>query len=452
MSATEQQIEITSALADLVNDDAKEVQRDYNEFHKWMLEKGMEPAREIPLKESTAGNYIDRLDQAHRLIIEYFNPENPKRIGEDHADDFIFHLDRDEIRKRSGERYSESAKRKFSNAIQKYFEWRHDEGHRRAPWRPQIVFSQNNHTSAYRFTYRELGRLLESAKTYGSIPSYYDVSEQERERINGLVAQRLGIPKEEVSRKDWIHADQSRKVYSLTTVGYDAGLSPVEIAAAEVNWYDPQGQVLRIPTDKACKQREKERVALADETADGLSQWIQERRHLEKYDGTNKLWLNRESNPYRSGTLCNLLRKLCEEADIPTENRAIRWYSLRQTMGRNVTEDGALSEANDQLRQENLETTKQFYDKTPIEKLQLRVNSTHEKAARAADDPDYNPFAEGETEETTIEAKEVAPDTSDSIDEVVTTTGENQMHIDAVIPNTTEDRVDVTRQILSADD
>lgn len=448
MSKGESQLEITSALASLVGNDADDLQSEYTQFHEWMVTKGLNPVREIPLKDTTAENYFERLDQAHRLIIQYLEPDNPVAIRHDHADDFVFLLNRDEIRKRNGDEYSESAKRKFANAVQKYFEWQYDIDQQETPWRPQIVFSQTHHTSAYKFQYREFGKLIEAAQTYGSLPSYYESSPEERDRVDGLVAQRLGISKDEVARDDWIRADSSRKVYSLVTVGYDAGLTPIEIAAAEVGWYDPHRKVLKIPTEKACKQREKEVVALSDATVDGLSEWIQERRHLEKYDGTSKLWLNREGNPYQSGSLCRLLRKLCEQAGIETDGQAIRWYSLRHTMGRNVTEEGELSEANDQLRHEHLETTKQNYDETPIEKLQNRLNATHEKAGKAAADPDYNPFAEDGQEREASRTPSEDSSSSQRGDSVVTSTNGGNIHVDAVIPDTTESRVDVTREIL----
>ena len=67
-----------------------------------------------------------------------------------------------------------------------------------------------------------------------------------------------------------------------------------------------------------------------------MSEWLQERRHLEKYDGSNKIRLNREGNPYQSGSLCKFIRKRCEQAGVKTEDRKVVWYSLRQTMGRNV--------------------------------------------------------------------------------------------------------------------
>jgi len=280
--------------------------------------------------------------------------------------------------------------------------------------------------------------------------SYYETSEAERKKIDGLVAQRLGIPKEDVTRNDWLHADWSRHVHSLMTVAYDAGLTPIEIANAETHWYHPQTKTLKIPTEYACKEREKEEVGLADDSADAMSEWLQERRHLEKYDGSNKIWLNRDGNTYQSGSLCTLLRKLCEQAGIQIEDRKIVWYSLRQTMGRNVTEEGELSEAIDQLRHGRLETTQGNYNQTPVEKLQARLNETRTKAKKAAADPDYNPFEEdGEPVDSPSDGSD--PQSAQSLNDttdVVTPTKGGNVHVDAVIADDTEARVDITKQIL----
>lgn len=454
MTEAKQPSTITDELEEALGDAAPAVQEAYDEFYEWMLEKGNNPRREIGLSEGTAGNYMDRLDLFHRFSITYLEPSDRTTIDGSDAHTLLHRIDRGEITKRrsgdEGGEYGESAKRKFSDAVQKYFEWRYHDGSMEYEWRPKINFSDGRSESAYRFTYRELGLLLEAAESYGSLPSYYDTTEEERDRINGLVAQRLGLPKEDVTRNDWLHADWSSKIHSLVTVGYDAGLAPIEIANAETSWYDPQTKTLTIPTEYACKQREKQVVALSDESADANSEWMRERRHLEAYDGKSKLWLNREGNPYQSGSLCNIIRDLCAEASVKTDGRKVVWYSLRQTMGRNVTEGGELSESNDQLRRNNLETTHENYNQTPVEKLQARLNSTRQKAERAAADPEYNPFEEDQpghgsprsasSRQSTRESNELA--------DAVTTTDSGRVHTDIEIENTTTARAEIARQLL----
>ena len=76
MTTGESQLEITSALANLVGNDADNLQSEYTRFHEWMVTKGMNPVREVPLKDTTAENYFERFDQAHRLIIKYLEPDD----------------------------------------------------------------------------------------------------------------------------------------------------------------------------------------------------------------------------------------------------------------------------------------------------------------------------------------------------------------------------------------
>jgi len=445
---------MTQALQDALGATAPDVQETYRSFYDWMIEEGKNPRRQIGISESTAENYIHRLDQVHRFTLTYFDPDDRSVIADEHADEILRMIDHAEITKRQGrnkgEEYGENAKRKFGNALQKYFQWRYHEGTMEYVWESKIDFSDVAGESAYRFTYRELGVLFAEAESYGSLPSYYDISEDEREKIDGLVAQRLGLPKEDVTRNDWLHADQSRHVHSLITVAYDAGLTPIEIENAETHWYNPQTKTFKIPTEHACKEREKEEVGLADDSANAMSEWLQERRHLEKYDGSNKIWLNRDGNTYGSGSLCELLRKLCEQAGIEIADRKIVWYSLRQTMGRNVTEEGELSEANDQLRHTRLGTTQENYNQTPVEKLQARLNETREKARKAAADPEYNPFEDdGDVSDSPSESSSPQPAQSpDGTTNVITPTKGGKVHVNAEIADNTEARVDITKKIL----
>ena len=437
--------EVTDALEGMVGEDAEHVEKRRQEWYDWMREKGKSPLKHEPVAESNADNYYRRLDQLHRAAIEYLDPDDKTCLTPDQADELLLLLARDKIQKENGGDYSSASKRKFSNALRKYFNWRYHEGPLDFEWRPSVKFSDGNHTSAAEFSYEEMGRLLEAAQSYHKLPSYYDTPPEERDRINGLVAQRLSKPKEDVVRKDWQRADQSSKISSLTSVGYDAGLLPVEVEEAEVSWYKPDQQILKIPPEKAAKEREKFEVALSDESCEWMSRWVRERRHLAKYDGSNKLWLNREGNPYQSGSLCNIVRKLCEEADIPTEDREVRWYSLRHTLGRHMKSDGSLAQVNDQLRHETFETTVSTYGDSAAEERQQTLNKSRRKAKRAAEDPEYNPYADDNADNT---SEQVSRSSSDA-DKVVTDAGGGDVHIDAFIDNTSEAKVDITRKILS---
>jgi len=235
----------------------------------------------------------------------------------------------------------------------------------------------------------------------------------------------------------------------MVTVGFDAGLAPIEIGNAETHWYDPKSNTLKIPTEYACKERGKEEVGLSDRSGDVLSGWFQERRHLEKYDGSNKIWLNREGNPYQSGSLCHLLRNPAKKQGSKQMIGGSSGTVFARRWGRNVTAEGELSEANDQLRHERYETIQESYNQTPVEKLQTRLNETQRKAEKAAADPEYNPFAEeaDATSPTATTNTQPAQETNETTAAVSKTHG-GGLHIDAVVPDSTEARVDITRQIL----
>ena len=434
---------ITDTLCGLLGDDSDQVDDIYQTWYEWMVQKGEDQVKEEGLSGSTAGNYIDRLDQLHREAIKLFGLDS-QLIDPDQADELLLLLARDTITKQNGEQYSDTSKRKFSNALQKYLQWRYHEGDLDYEWKPSIKFSDGNHTQAAEFTYEEVGRLFEEAQSYGKLPSYYETSPEEREQIKGLVAQRLGKPKEDINRDDWRKADQSSKIWSVVSVGYDAGLTPKEVHDAKVSWYKPDQQILKIPTEVAAKERDKEEISLSDESSEAMSRWIQERRHLEKYDGTNTLWLNREGNPYTSGSLCRIIRKLCENAEIPSKDRPIRWYSLRHSLGRHMESDGSLNQTNDQLRHDTYETTVETYGDSAVEERQSTLNKSRKKAERAAKDPDYEPYEEVDVTRKFGEPEETAPE------DAVTST-DSGMHVDAHVRDTMENRADISRQLLSDD-
>lgn len=436
---------ISDELAAQVGDERPQVEDVYQSFYEWMRQRGKNHLKEDGLAESTADNYIDRLDQLHREVLTLFEVDDCVTISPDHADELLLLLARDTVTKKDGEPFAESAKRKLSNALRKYFEWRYYTEDLDFEWKPRINFSDGSHTKAAEFTYEEIGRVFESAKSYGKLPSYYETSAEERDRVNGLVAQRLRKPKESVNREDWQQADQSSKIWSLISVGYDAGLTPIEVQRAKVSWYKPNQQLLKIPTASASKEREKEIVALSDEACEAMSRWIRERRHLETYDGTNQLWLNREGNPYQSGSLCKLIRKLCDEAGIPDKDRPIRWYSLRHSLGRHMKSDGSLSQTNDQLRHQTFETTETTYGDSAPEERRETLNKSRSKAERAANDPSYEPYSD-------VDMKTHYGEPQESVSEDAFTSTGDGLHIDAHIKDKPENRMDISRRLLSDED
>lgn len=432
---------ITDALDAELGEQAAVVEQDLSTFHTWMRTKGKIPERQKPLSPTLSRNYHSRIDQIFRFVLTRIQPSDETEITHEQADLIIKWIDRDEIRRQNGEPYSESSKRKFANAITKYFDWQHRE-FGMDKWSPRISFSDGEHESADKLNYQERYRILQEAEQYGSLPSYYETPEEERDKINGLIAQRLGKPKEEITRKDWERADTSNKIGSLVGVGLETGLLPIEVGRARTSWYKPKRNLLKIPKSESGKDRPTAELPLSEETGDRLSKWIQERRHYEKYDGTDRLWLNRESNPYNSKNLCYLVRRLCEEAGIDHENRNIIWYSLRHNLGQSIEETEDISQASDQLRHDSIQTTKETYGTSTVESRRDTLERINEAAERSAKDPDFNPYADSDQGSSQHQNKESASSGS---------TGHTQKHINVHIEDTQEERVDIAQKILSDD-
>lgn len=430
---------ITNELSAALGDEASFVENELNAFYEWMRTKGKNPDRQKPLSESVSENYYRRVDQIFRVVIDRTDPADKTVLTHDQADLVVKWLDRNEICQRNGDPYLETSKRKFSNALVKYFAWRHDQRSDAEKWRPRINFSDGEHENADRLNFEERWQVRQAAIDYGSLPSYYETSEAERENIDSFVAQRLGKPKSEVTRKDWERADTSLKVGSLIAVTLETGIIPIEVGRARTDWYDQKRNILKITKEDAGKDRPTTELPLTEETGKLLSKWIQERRHYEKYDGTNRLWLNREGNPYDSKNLCYLLRQLCEEAGIDHEDRNIVWYSLRHNLGQSIEETEDISQARDQLRHKYLETTKQTYGESTIESRRHTLEQVRESARRTAEDPDFNPY-EDEPERQPSTPRDESSRSSDH---------SSGHHIDVFIDDTQEDRVDITKKILS---
>lgn len=436
---------LSESLAEQLGEDESTIQQKRETFYAWMKDRGKDHVTYEEMSVRTADNYLDRLDQLHRTAISMLDMESETDLTPEFADGLLMMFTKDAIVKHDGTPYSDSSKRKFSNALQKYFEWHFYTDRLSFEWKPRIKFSDGQHTSATKFTYEEMGQLLEAAKTYGKLPAYYETSPEERDRIRGLVAQRLGKPKESVNRDDWRRADQSSKFRSLVSVGHDAGLIPLEVTRAKVKWYKPDRGILKIPTDSAAKERNQCEISLSDESCEWMSEWIRERRHLEKYDGSNKLWLNRNGNPYSSASLCNLIEKLCKKVGIKTEDRPVRWYSLRHTVGQHIESDGSLNQTNDQLRHDTVETTINTYGDSPAEERKQTLNKTRAKLKRAAEDSDYNPYDE---QEESVDITQSEQNTSDP-EHAVTKRSGGDVHVDAAFSDTTQNRVDIAQQVLS---
>ncbi|WP_170831013.1 tyrosine-type recombinase/integrase [Natronobacterium texcoconense] len=315
------------------------------------------------LSEQSRSNYASRLDQIHRWVWRHETDGFVSTLTTDHADAFVEALDEDKFTKRTGEPYAADSKKKFVNALKKLFQWQSDGEDE--PWEPETKFSQNEYDQFDPLTREERGRLREAATTFGSMPVYNDLSPEERSRKKALLAQRLGKPKDEVTMDDWKRQNQTWKFASLVMVALDAGLRPCEVERARTSWYQPGAKILSIPKEDAAKNRKYWEVALRDETTDALDLWLDERDACPKYDDTDKLWLNRKSNPYNSKTLNHLFRQLLEEAGIDDTNRKLTWYSIRHSLGTYMTQEGDLEQAREQMRHKSAESTQRYVHAPP---------------------------------------------------------------------------------------
>lgn len=235
---------------------------------------------------------------------------------------------------------------------------------------PDLSFSTTSSAANPRdyLTREERSKIREAALESGSIPSYTDLSPNERDRWKAYLAQRFDKPKSDVTPADWDRAN-GWKYPSLVWVSLDAGLRPIEVERAVTRWVDLENRVLRIPKEQSSKNYDNWLVGLQQRTVDVLDRWLRERENYEKYEDTDRLWLAREGNPYQTTALRHLLARLCEIADISTDNRQMSWYAIRHSTGTYMTREEDLAAAQAQLRHKSAQTTMK-YDQVPVEDRQ----------------------------------------------------------------------------------
>ena len=127
-----------------------------------------------------------------------------------------------------------------------------------------------------------------------------------------------------------------------------------------------ENQVLRIPESESSKNRDNWIVGVTDRTASALERWLDERGQYDRYEDSSALWLTREGNSYNSNSLRYVFHRLCDIANIPTENRKMSWYAIRHSVGTYMTREEDLAAAKAQLRHKSVQTTVK-YDQAPVE-------------------------------------------------------------------------------------
>lgn len=328
--------------------------------YAWMRDSGKTNRQGVRegMSEDGASNTIRRIDQVFRFFWERESP-HIVTLSQSQADAFIDFLKDDQFCKRGGGAYSSSSKRKFSDALKKYFEWRaHEKGG--DEWTPDVNFTDGKYNIPDFFERDEMRRLREASYDYGSIPNYKSLSPTERDRWKAELAQRLEKPKEEITVDDWEHVNTTWKFTSLMLLSQDAGLRPCEVHDASIHWLRLDKGSLAIPKEESSKDRNNWEVAIRDETVDVLRRWIQEREANPKYDDTDALWLNHRGNRYNSKSLNYFLDNLLDEMDFNTENRNLSWYSIRHGVGTHVAEEKGVIATKEQLRQRSAQSAERY--------------------------------------------------------------------------------------------
>ncbi|WP_332898923.1 hypothetical protein [Haladaptatus sp. CMSO5] len=248
------------------------------------------------LSKQTQENYAHRVDQIFRWVWQNVTNGSVSTLSPNHADNVVEALRNDDFRTQNGDKYSEDSKRKFANALLKWFSWR-THTHEDEEWECDVEFSKPDYCQPDALSIEERTQLRNAVMNYGSLPKYNDLSPEERSRKKALLAQQLGKPKSDITLDDWEARGQSWKFVSLIYVALDAGLRPVEVKRAKTTWYQPGSKSLHIPKQDSAKSEKSWTVALRDETCEVLELRLEERATSTKYDDTDALWLNRNSNP-----------------------------------------------------------------------------------------------------------------------------------------------------------
>jgi integrase len=318
---------------------------------RWVLNIGKNPSKAKGYAVSTAEKRLERIDRFYRWIWE--QEGYTTQIIKEHGDDYVRELVYSD--------YTEKYKANMVCALKTLYKWLEEN------WEPEFDFSPNTDASNPReyLTRDERKEIREIALEYKSIPSYSNLSRSEREQWKTHLAQRFRKPREDIIKEDWERAN-SWKIPSLVWVSLDAGLRPVEVERATVDWVDIDNQVLRIPKEESSKNTDNWVVALRSRTVKALEMWLNERENYSKYDNEDTIWLTREGNPYQSQSLRYLLHNLCEEANIPINNRRMSWYAIRHSTGTGMANERGLAAAQQQLRHKSQQTTMK-YDQAPVE-------------------------------------------------------------------------------------
>jgi len=343
---------------------------DYRLFREnlinWMYHLGKNPELAEGYAYHTTRQRSYKLDQFYRWVWEQEDGYT-LTITTDHADQYLKHLVYEDT--------SQVQKVGVQKALKTLFKYYTHEKNKDIDWEPELNFTSSSNTHQIKdfLTPDERRKLKQAVLEHGSIPHYNSLTPDQRETWKQHLAQRFEKPKSEVSKKDWDRAN-GWKYPSILYTTMDAGLRPIEVGRAKTSWIDLENQLLRIPKEESTKNTENWRVALSDQSCNMLHHWLAERDHYDKYCETDALWLTKYGNPYGSSSLNRFLKRLCETAGIPTEDRSLTWYSIRHSVGTQMSRDQGPAAVQQQLRQKSYEMAVR-YDQAPVDDRQETVNN-----------------------------------------------------------------------------
>jgi site-specific recombinase XerD len=325
---------------------------------EWLLFFGKDPETADGYARTTVKTRAYRMDQFYRWVWDERGGYTTD-VTHDDGDAYLRYLAKQND-------YGHVHKDNSRKALQMLFKWRHHQ-HGLGKWDPALSFSTGSTSTNPRdyLTVEERRAIREAALEYGSIPSPRSLSATEHDRWKAYLAQRFEKPKADVDKSDWDRAN-NWKIPSLVWTSLDAGLRPIEVERAVTSWVDVENAVLRIPKEQSSKNTENWIVGIRQRTADALDKWLDQRCQYERYDDTDALWLTREGNPYGSSALRRVLHRLCDTAEIETDDRQMSWYAIRHSVGTYMTREEDLAATQSQLRHKNPETTMK-YDQVPVE-------------------------------------------------------------------------------------
>lgn len=246
-------------------------------------------------------------------------------------------------------------------------------------WEHDVDLTDTNSTKSNhqkdRLYPKEFRDIYQAALEYSSVKSYNNktMTKKEREQLKIFISRRLSIPKDEIGPEEFNKAS-SWKVPSLIAVTCDTGLRPIEVKRAKVDWFNLDRQKMIIPKDQSSKNSERWRCALQNRAVSALKKWFDERSSLEKYQGTDSVWLTKYGSGYKSGSLNPILQDLMDKAGIDQRGRDLSWYSIRHGVATVWAEDKGIYKAKNQMRHKSIETTLR-YTRNSGDTLTEEVNS-----------------------------------------------------------------------------